>query len=63
MPQQRVNDDGGSDYAGEQPVSDGTEVLPERQILSIVDVDGGQQQDVGRLAKSPTNEAMFEMIA
>jgi hypothetical protein len=42
-----ANDDGDSDCAGEQPISDGREVLPEGQIPSVVDIEGGQQQDVG----------------
>ena len=42
MPQQRMNDDGDSDCGGKQPIGDGREVLPERQIPSIVDIEGGQ---------------------
>jgi hypothetical protein len=44
--QQRATDDGPSDRARENPVSDGRKLLPERQTLSVVHVEGRQQQDV-----------------
>ena len=45
MSQQRPHDDRRSDRKGQQPVGEGRKVFPHRQLLSLVDVEGDQQED------------------
>src|SRR5215218_9556297 len=44
---QRTSDEGEPDGAGQQPVGLVRQGLPDGQVLAVVDVEGGQQQDVG----------------
>jgi hypothetical protein len=48
MSQECVDDDGRADRAWEEPKRPFGEFFPQRQTLSVVDIKGDQQQDVGK---------------
>ena len=48
MPQQRTDDEGYPDRRRQQPVADRRQLLPQRQALAVVDIECGQQKNVGK---------------
>jgi len=44
---QRPTDAGHSDYAGNNPISPNRQITPEREVLAVINIKRGEQQDVG----------------
>src|ERR1700693_5186431 len=48
MPNQGTDDERYSKCRRQEPKSNWWKLLPKRQVLSVIHVEGGEQQDVGR---------------